>query len=356
MSYPMISRINHLSQRTRLQPLIMTLFILLLTAAAAITPNTHATLQEIESAAVTSILQDLPSLRGSFESSQLKLIREKLRSLKESSIAEISASTSLRQLNGELPPNNPSWQSQWMSLSDDELSILSHDSSFLTNRQQYILNAAYLSRRRTSVTIPAIFTGALLRGGQQQQQQQDRDLASWTTHGDVSEVPGTIVDGEVVFNKPESQESVEEENTEFLLMGYDTTTKQEDDEEYIQDLYTRLHDAMEVTKRLDQNYAHYDTNSQWTYSNPPPETNTHPGVDEMVQHAALDSDRQRLLTGSYAVWQWYDRNNLASPGNMDFKKLSRVNYAFFQTDGDGFIFGTDRLVASLLSLVVSYVT
>ena len=41
-------------------------------------------------------------------------------------------------------------------------------------------------------------------------------------------------------------------------------------------------------------------------------------------------DRQRLLTGSYAVWQWYDRNNLAGPGNMDFKKLSRVNYAFFQ--------------------------
>jgi GH18 family chitinase len=26
---------------------------------------------------------------------------------------------------------------------------------------------------------------------------------------------------------------------------------------------------------------------------------------------------------------------------MDFKKVSRVNYAFFQTDGDGYIFGTD---------------
>jgi hypothetical protein len=166
-----------------------------------------------------------------------------------------------------------------------------------------------------------------------------------------------IVNGEVVFNKPENQDSVEHENNEFLLMGYDTTTPEEgedtsnqEDEEYTKDLYNRLREAVETTKRLDANYAHYDTNSQWTYSNPPPSAMNDPTVDEMVQHAALDSDRQRLLTGSYAVWQWYDRNNLASPGNIDFKKLSRVNYAFFQMDGDGYIFGTDRLVVFLAVL------
>lgn len=334
------------SQRAWLQQLLLTLMALLCLSQAAITPTTLTTFKEIEIAAVTSILEELPSLRGSFESSQLKLIRDKLRSLKEGT-ETISASTSLRQLNGELPPVRPSWQSQWSSLSDDELSVLSHDSSFLKKRQQRFLNAAYLSRRRTSVTVTAIHTGALLRGGQSLDS-DDRNLASWTTHGDVSEVPGTIIDGEVVFNKPENHESVQQENSEFLLMGYDTTSsvqeadKNAEDDKYIQDLYNRLHDAMEVTKRLDANYAHYDTNSEWTYSNPPPQSNLDDGLDEMVQHSALDSDRQRLLTGSYAVWQWYDRNNLASPGNMDFKKLSRVNYAFFQTDGDGFIFGTDR--------------
>ena len=321
--------------------LLLILQLTIITAGAA---NTHTdTLHEIETAAVASILHELPSssLRGSLESSQLKLIRDKLRSLKESS----TAAPSLRHSNGPLP----NWQTQWTSLSDDELSILSRDSSFLKSSHQHVLSAAYLSRRRTSVSVTAITTLSSLRGGQKKD--GDRNLASWTTHGDESQVPGMIVDGEVVFNKPENQDSVEQENGDFLLMGYDTTTPKEEDtnnkedEEYTKDLYNRLREAVETTKRLDANYAHYDTNSQWTYSNPPPSTtNNDPTVNEMVQHAALDSDRQRLLTGSYAVWQWYDRNNLASPGNMDFKKLSRVNYAFFQTDGDGFIFGTDRSV------------
>ena len=51
--------------------------------------------------------------------------------------------------------------------------------------------------------------------------------------------------------------------------------------------------------------------------------------------------RQRLLIGSYAAWQWYDRNELASPKNLQLNKVSRINYAFFQTDSDGYIFGTD---------------
>ena len=185
-------------------------------------------------------------------------------------------------------------------------------------------------------------------------------------------IPAQIVDGEVVYHdKPvRGEESVEMENSEFLLMGYDDsghkaneddeeegnnedTDDDNNDDEYMQDLYTRLNSAMEVTKRLEQNYAKYDTNSEFTYSDPrsqQQQTTSYTNADsfassdlgDMVQHAALDSDRQRLLTGSYAVWQWYDRNNLAGPGNMDFKKVSRVNYAFFQPDGDGYLFGTDR--------------
>lgn len=37
----------------------------------------------------------------------------------------------------------------------------------------------------------------------------------------------------------------------------------------------------------------------------------------------------------------YDRNKLAAPGNMDFTKVDVVNYAFFQTDTNGNIWGTD---------------
>ena len=62
----------------------------------------------------------------------------------------------------------------------------------------------------------------------------------------------------------------------------------------------------------------------------------------------------KTIVGYYASWQWYDRyelsriyvlqaniiltlvvcfrNKLAAPENMDFTKVQRVNYAFFQTD------------------------
>jgi hypothetical protein len=308
--------------------------LFLLSSIIVTQTNASESLSEIETALV-SILQESTSLRGSLENAQLKLIREKLRSLNGQS-SDIN--TSLRQLHGESPPSIHGFHSQWTSLSDDELSILSHDSSFLNQRQQHTLSAAYLSRRRTSVAIKALNV-SMLRG-----KFKKRNLASWTTHGDVNDpLPGMIVNGEVVYNTPDS---VEEGSNEFMLMGHQTTNAEDDqspveNEEYLQDLYNRLRNAVQTTQRLDKQYAHYDTNSQFTYSNPPLSS---PAVNDMVQNSALDSDRQRLLTGSYAVWQWYDRNNLASPGNMDFKKVSRVNYAFFQTDGDGYIFGTDRSV------------
>ena len=55
-----------------------------------------------------------------------------------------------------------------------------------------------------------------------------------------------------------------------------------------------------------------------------------------------------LLLSSYflwqikASWQWYDRSKLAKPANMDFTKVTRVNYAFFQLDEKGNIWGTDE--------------
>ena len=50
----------------------------------------------------------------------------------------------------------------------------------------------------------------------------------------------------------------------------------------------------------------------------------------------------KRIIGYYAGWQWYDRDKLANPDNMDFTKVQRVNYAFFQPDALGNIYGTDR--------------
>jgi chitinase len=47
------------------------------------------------------------------------------------------------------------------------------------------------------------------------------------------------------------------------------------------------------------------------------------------------------VIGYYASWQWYDRAQFAKPQNMDFSKVTRVNYAFFQSDVKGNLFGTD---------------
>ena len=40
----------------------------------------------------------------------------------------------------------------------------------------------------------------------------------------------------------------------------------------------------------------------------------------------------KTIVGYYASWQWYDRNKKAAPENMDFRKVQRVNFAFFQID------------------------
>ena len=50
---------------------------------------------------------------------------------------------------------------------------------------------------------------------------------------------------------------------------------------------------------------------------------------------------EKTIIGYYASWQWYDRDGVAAPINMDFTKITRVNFAFFQITEDGYIFGTD---------------
>lgn len=52
--------------------------------------------------------------------------------------------------------------------------------------------------------------------------------------------------------------------------------------------------------------------------------------------------RDKTVIGYYASWQWYDRNKFADPKNIDFSKYDRINYAFFQPDKEGNIYGTDE--------------
>ncbi len=55
---------------------------------------------------------------------------------------------------------------------------------------------------------------------------------------------------------------------------------------------------------------------------------------------SLSSSTQSII-GYYASWQWYDRSQLAKPQNINFSKVTRVNYAFFQSDLNGNLYGTD---------------
>ena len=51
--------------------------------------------------------------------------------------------------------------------------------------------------------------------------------------------------------------------------------------------------------------------------------------------------RPKTLIGYYASWRWYHNSERSKPSNMKFQKVDRVNYAFFQTNPEGDIWGTD---------------
>jgi hypothetical protein len=51
--------------------------------------------------------------------------------------------------------------------------------------------------------------------------------------------------------------------------------------------------------------------------------------------------KRKTVTGYYASWQWYNRNKLGDPNNVNFAKYTRINYAFFQSDLQGNLYGMD---------------
>jgi len=57
---------------------------------------------------------------------------------------------------------------------------------------------------------------------------------------------------------------------------------------------------------------------------------------------AVNRGHDKTIIGYYASWQWYDRDGLAAPINMDFTKITRANFAFFQITEGGDIYGTDN--------------
>jgi uncharacterized membrane protein (DUF2068 family) len=62
-----------------------------------------------------------------------------------------------------------------------------------------------------------------------------------------------------------------------------------------------------------------------------------------LSHCALaDQTRQIRIraTAYYHPAKYYERGGLAKPENIDFTKISRVNYASFQLDESGGIWGT----------------
>lgn len=50
----------------------------------------------------------------------------------------------------------------------------------------------------------------------------------------------------------------------------------------------------------------------------------------------------KTIIAYYASWQWYDRDGLAKPSNLDHTKVTRYNFAFFQINESGSIWGTDE--------------
>lgn len=177
------------------------------------------------------------------------------------------------------------------------------------------------------------------RGDEEEEEEGDeeegrRELqsssSSWTTHtGPINDPIGGL-----------SFANIEE---------YTAPAKDETEEELErQELRERLEGAKERTQALNSRHERYDTNVAYTYSDPggaknnDSDNDSNESLENMQQFShTAHSSRQRLLTGSYAAWQWYDRSNLVAPSNLDLRKISRVNYAFFQSDAEGYVFGMD---------------
>ena len=51
--------------------------------------------------------------------------------------------------------------------------------------------------------------------------------------------------------------------------------------------------------------------------------------------------RTRTVVGYYSVHNWYDNGERSKPANLQLSKVDRVNFAFFQLDESGSVWGTD---------------
>ena len=82
------------------------------------------------------------------------------------------------------------------------------------------------------------------------------------------------------------------------------------------------------------------TNTQVT--KPTNEPSLPPWTNAPFNPSPSGSSTSKTVIGYYASWQWYDRNKYADPTNIQFSKYDRINYAFFQPDLEGSLFGTDE--------------
>ena len=178
---------------------------------------------------------------------------------------------------------------EWNTLDESELAALAHDAASLDAVSHHAWGARYLGSRTASVynKTQDNQTWNPLRG---------RSL-QWTTHTG-GEYYNFVI-----------------EQTGHVSQEYTEPTKQEMDQ-----LIKEVGELTLQTQELSEQY-----------SKPTPKDSAQ-DTSKMQQFQAQLGDRQRLLTGNYASWQFFDRNSLAKPKNMKLHKVSRVNYAFFQTD------------------------
>ena len=287
---------------------------------------------------------------------------------KNAAPTSVPSATVAVNYTGSSPWNR--WHDEWSSLQASDLRAMAYDASFLGEENHRTWGAAYLGGRRTVLDVKeegrvgeggataAAAEGsggmASLRGGtasnnqndshgdtnhgkeSEKSQQQTRHL-QWMVHGPDHIDPIGVGSNEKVDSNEETMYF-----TDIAAHGAtaDATAAADGTDETPEEahLLQRLANAVKVTKELNAEHKRVDTNSQYTYSNPPHiNSPSNPKKNNNMQQfsqASGTSARQRLLTGSYAAWQWYDRSNLASPLNLKLEKVSRINYAFFQTDDD----------------------
>ena len=70
-------------------------------------------------------------------------------------------------------------------------------------------------------------------------------------------------------------------------------------------------------------------------------TNTNAAATKGGGDGSSSNGHGKSIVAYYAAWQWYDRSKLAQPRNLNYHMVTRINYAFFNVNGDGEIYGTD---------------